>query len=69
MTGFEPFGRWQVNSSWEAVSGLSATRNLHVHKLPVDHQLAASKIKALISEFLPNRVLLVGLADRPVPTL
>jgi pyrrolidone-carboxylate peptidase len=70
LTGFEPFRQWPVNSSWEAVSHLAQQRgDLVAERLPVDHELAAAAIRALIGDLRPRIVLLTGLADDPVPRL
>lgn len=71
MTGFEPFFRWSVNSSWVAVTGYAA-RSMERPEavcLPVEHRLAAERVQALVRQQRPAALLLVGLADRPVPTL
>ena len=70
LTGFEPFRQWPVNSSWEAVRHLVERRSdLTARRLPVDHELAAAAIRALIANLRPEIVLLTGLADDPVPRL
>ena len=70
LTGFEPFRQWPVNSSWEAVSYLAQRRDdLVARRLPVDHELAAGTVRALIADLRPQIVLLTGLADDPVPRL
>jgi len=70
LTGFEPFRQWPVNSSWEAVRHLAERRgDLSAKRLPVDHELAATAVRALIDELRPEIVLLTGLADDPVPRL
>ncbi|MEM9100494.1 MAG: hypothetical protein AAGC79_18460 [Pseudomonadota bacterium] len=69
VTGFEPFRQWRVNSSWEAVRRLRPAPDLAIHCLPVGHREAAREIERLIAKIRPDRVLLTGLADRPVPTL
>ena len=70
LTGFEPFRQWPVNSSWEAVRHLAERRgDLSTERLPVDHELAAAAVRALIDRARPEIVLLTGLADDPVPRL
>jgi pyroglutamyl-peptidase len=62
--------QWPVNSSWEAVSHLAGRRgDLLAERLPVDHELAAAAVRALIDDLCPEVVLLTGLADDPVPRL
>ena len=64
VTGFEPFGRWRVNSSWEGVRVLAATRRgLAVRRLPVCHEAAAEAIREAIQGLQPDAVLLTGLAS------
>jgi pyroglutamyl-peptidase len=64
MTGFEPFGRYRVNSSWEAVS-LAAARlgpGVVVARLPVDRRRAAAELRRLLELNKPHACLLTGLA-------
>lgn len=70
VTGFEPFGQWPVNSSWEAVSRLDRHgRDISVACLPVAHHAAAEALLDLIAFHRPETVLLTGLAGTPVPRL
>ena len=70
LTGFEPFAEWPVNSSWEAVRTLAEKqRGVVAQRLPVDHELAAAVVRALIDDLKPEIVLLTGLASGPVPRL
>lgn len=70
LTGFEPFGQWTVNSSWEAVRHLAGRRRgVRVECLPVAHIAAAEAIQELIARGAPHVVLLTGLAADPVPRL
>lgn len=69
-TGFEPFGAWEVNSSWEAVRWLAARhRGIEAVRLPVDHERAAAAIREAIRAFSPEIVLLTGLAADAAPRL
>lgn len=70
LTGFEPFGPWAVNSSWEAVRHVAARlRDAEAALLPVDHAAAAGAVRALVGRLAPEIVLLCGLAADPVPRL
>ncbi|MEM9762107.1 MAG: hypothetical protein AAF968_06310 [Pseudomonadota bacterium] len=63
VTGFEPFGRWRVNSSAEGVAALSRMRPaVSTACLPVDHEAAAACLTALVRARKPGRLLLTGLA-------
>lgn len=70
LTGFEPFGGWPVNSSWEAVNRLAARRRgIEARLLPVDHERAAEDLRGYVAGFRPDVLLLTGLASGPVPRL
>ncbi|MEM7239859.1 MAG: hypothetical protein AAF501_18795 [Pseudomonadota bacterium] len=70
VTGFEPFGPWRVNSSWEGVQRLARLQPTFVIAcLPVDYDAAAADLGHAIEQHRPDRLLLTGLADRSVPTL
>ncbi|MEM8623176.1 MAG: hypothetical protein AAGG47_06605 [Pseudomonadota bacterium] len=63
VTGFEPFGNWPINSSWQAVVALAAMRpNIATACLPVDHAAAADAVRSLIAHHRPSVLLLTGLA-------
>lgn len=70
ITGFEPFGPWRVNSSWEgAVRAAPALQDLAaggdriaLERLPVDHGAAANAMRAAIAAHRPKAVLATGLA-------
>ncbi|MEL7173630.1 MAG: hypothetical protein AAFN05_11800 [Pseudomonadota bacterium] len=63
VTGFEPFGRWRVNSSAEGVAALARLRpGVSTACLPVDHDAAAARLSALVRARKPKRLLLTGLA-------
>ncbi len=68
LTGFGPFDRWAVNSSWEAVRRV-AGRGIEAAWLPVDHAGAAERVEALVRELAPEAVLLCGLTPGPEPRL
>lgn len=59
VTGFEPFGEWPMNSSGEAVRLL---RGVSTHVLPVDHGLAAERVREIARAEKPDAMLLTGLA-------
>jgi len=70
LTGFEPFRHWTVNSSWEAVSYLAARRRgLVAARLPVDHRLAAERLREVVADLQPDVLLMTGLAPDPVARL
>lgn len=63
LTGFEPFGRWSINSSGEAVRMIGRRRfGLATAILPVDHAEAARAMRTLLRANRPAVVLLSGLA-------
>ncbi|MEM7499070.1 MAG: hypothetical protein AAF371_13895 [Pseudomonadota bacterium] len=70
VTGFEPFGRWSVNSSAQGVAALAARYPaLRTACLPVDHGRAAERLEALCLQHRPRRLLLAGLAPDAQPRL
>ena len=70
LAGFEPFRHWTVNSSWEAVSCLaSRRRGMTAARLPVDHRLAAERLRELVAQMRPDVLLLTGLAPDAVARL
>ncbi len=60
VTGFEPFGEWQVNSSGEAVRLLGG---VSAHVLPVHHALAAEALRGIVARERPRVLLMSGLAS------
>lgn len=68
LTGFEPFGRWSINSSWSAVERLlcdataAERRRLAAARLPVDHMAAVQALQTAIDAERPHALLAVGLA-------
>lgn len=67
-TGFGPFSRWTRNSSEAAARALEGA-GCAVRILPVDHQGAAEALADAFAQTRPRAALLMGLADRPEPTL
>lgn len=64
LTGFAPFGRWPINSSWQAVRCVRDPRIVSAC-LPVHHDAAAEEVTRLIAKTRPDAVLLTGLAATP----
>lgn len=64
LTGFEPFGRWRVNSSWEGARLVAARRpgRIALLRLPVDHEAAARILRAALAARDPAACLMTGLA-------
>lgn len=68
VTGFEPFGRFRQNPSWEAVKLISERpgKNILVHKmlLPVEYDRCADLLWEAVLLFSPDVVLCTGAAAR-----
>jgi len=64
LTGFEPFGGYRLNSSWEAarIAGSRPGADVVVARLPVDYVRAAQALTALLERHRPDVCLLTGLA-------
>ncbi len=64
ITGFEPFGPYRINSSWEAVRivGQRLGPEVVVARLPVHRVRAAAALAALMEQHRPRACLLCGLA-------
>ena len=63
LTGFEPFGRYSINSSWELVTSLSDTiGNFECVKLrfPVEFGAVSDLIPKILTEFNPDIILSFG---------
>ena len=70
LTGFEPFGRWTVNSSAEALRALDPARpDLAIRILPVDHEAAEAALDQALDETQARILLMTGLADASAPRL
>ena len=63
LTGFEPFGPYAVNSSWEAVKEVSGrlTDVVTIERLPVEHFEARQLLYELLDSKKPAACLCVGL--------
>lgn len=68
LTGFEPFGKWSTNPSWEVARALDNKQigGLHIvsRQLPVDWQHAWPALRAAIEQMRPQWVLMLGQAAR-----
>ncbi|XP_075953525.1 pyroglutamyl-peptidase 1-like [Anarhichas minor] len=67
VTGFEPFGKHAVNSSWVAVQelerlGLGEAVDLHVCEVPVEYQAVQSLLPSLWKEHEPQLMVHVGVS-------
>ena len=63
LTGFEPFGRYSINSSWELVTSLSDTiGNFECVKLrlPVEFGAVSDLIPKILTEYNPDIILSFG---------
>jgi pyroglutamyl-peptidase len=71
MTGFEPFGRHRINSSWEAVrlAGPRLGKDVVIALLPVDRRRAAARVVGLLERHRPQACLLTGLARGRTPRI
>jgi pyroglutamyl-peptidase len=65
LTGFEPFGRYRVNTSWEAIRHLDGARAgawvVRVRRLPVSYRRAGPALERAIQETRPRRMIALGL--------
>jgi len=68
VTGFEPFGTHQTNSSWESLALLRARwpASIVTLRLPVDHQRAHLELRRALDALTPTAVLCTGLAPGDV---
>uniref|UniRef100_H2ZE90 Pyroglutamyl-peptidase I n=1 Tax=Ciona savignyi TaxID=51511 RepID=H2ZE90_CIOSA len=68
VTGFEPFGSYEVNSSWSAVKEMSITGlhneniNLIIKEIPVEYDVIDKKIPQLWKKHNPLLVVHVGVS-------
>ncbi|MBX2855296.1 MAG: hypothetical protein KTR21_09920 [Rhodobacteraceae bacterium] len=67
ITAFEPFDKWEVNSSQAGVASLQRRRgealDAEAHILPVDHARAVARLRLLLRVARPEILLLTGLAN------
>lgn len=68
LTGFEPFGKWDVNPSWEVARRLDdeTPGGLRVvgRRLPVSWEGTWQALKDYIDEVQPDAILMLGLANK-----
>lgn len=64
VTGFEPFGEFATNSSWDAICALRERwpATIATLRLPVDHVAAHVELRRVLHEQRPRVVLCMGLA-------
>jgi len=64
LTGFEPFGEFKINSSWQAVQLIAKENNPQIicECLPVDYHAAREKLLNLLESHQPITCLCTGLA-------
>ena len=64
LTGFEPFGEFKINSSWEAVKLIAKENNPQIlcECLPVDYHTAQERLLNLLELYQPTTCLCTGLA-------
>ncbi|XP_034038943.1 pyroglutamyl-peptidase 1-like [Thalassophryne amazonica] len=67
VTGFEPFGEHEVNSSWVAVQalerlGLGEAVDLYVCEVPVEYQAVQYLLPTLWKQYQPQLVVHVGVS-------
>lgn len=64
LTGFEPFGGSQINSSWEAASRVwmqsFEAAELVVRKLPVSFRRAGDAVSQILTELRPDVLIMLG---------
>lgn len=66
LTGFEPFGKWEVNPSWEVARRLDGEQlgGLRVvgRRLPVNWEGTWAALQSAIVDTEPSAILMLGLA-------
>jgi pyroglutamyl-peptidase len=73
MTGFEPFGNFTVNPSWEAAKVLNGREiksfKIKSFKIPLDYREIKHKIESIIDKYKPGVLINLGQSPRPVISL
>lgn len=68
LTGFEPFGKWEVNPSWEIARRLDGEQigglRISGRRLPVSWEGAWPALHDAIEETVPDAILMLGLAGK-----
>ncbi len=68
LTGFEPFGQWEVNPSWEVARRLDDETvgglRIEGRRLPVSWEGTWQALKDYIEEANPEAILMLGLANK-----
>ena len=64
LTGFEPFGGTNINSSWETAVRVELLApkdvNIEIHQLPVGFKRAGMKIRTLLNDRIPDVLVMLG---------
>lgn len=64
LTGFEPFGSSDINSSWETAARIEMQSfdsvEIVVRQLPVSFKRVGEKIKELLEEIRPDVIIMLG---------
>jgi pyroglutamyl-peptidase len=71
LTGFEPFGKFRVNSSWESIRDLDGACvegwTIRCRRLPVSFRRAGPALERAILDVRPGRIVSFGVApDRAI---
>jgi pyroglutamyl-peptidase len=70
VTGFEPFSKFPINSSWESTKAVKEMRSdIVIKELTVDYMTAHQEVTALLIDNPCETILLMGLADKPLLNL
>ena len=67
LCGFEPFGSYNYNSSWETIKSYAENANIkgkmEILKLPVSYARAAKLLEKKIDEFNPDIIIAFGMGN------
>jgi len=73
VTGFEPFGNFTVNPSWEAARALNGreikSSKIKSFNIPLEYREIKHKIESLIDKHEPSVLISLGQSPRPVISL